>query len=361
MSIYTNLGQRIVDWVPEVVVDWVSPNHKIARIVEKALASVEQAKNEAPKKQWADTATLVLGDLFTLGLFGFNTALTYAPGLSSISSMVWASCICGEIAGAINIAVSLVSFKQAWLAYQAPGMDEKRKIEARRMILDGIFGIALGTVMILLSTSLKVGQLATVAHILSNPLVYPLLFLLSMCLIVKELALRETDFLLKKDFISSLNLNEWEMRLSNGDFTLPDFLNVNEEEKKNLDFHVIAKMSDMETNVGIEAALQITRVWLHTLKQNKEQALQEMTLLKQRAQEWTRTQHLRTLQQGLYGLGIIVSLLSFSPKINPFALNLINNGTLVGANGIALGLDSFDPFKRNTRITVITKEFAEGH
>ena len=200
--------------------------------------------------------------------------------------------------------------------------------------------------LIIVSSTLK----GIVAAALATPGVFPALFIISMLFVVIQLIKKETNLVKYQDIASQLDLDDWKSILQNGNFALPEFFKIDTSRMPSdqLKQHVIDKMQVLQGDMGVEAAVRAYRVWLSTLQKDSDAAAQEIDSLKIEVKKWNRSLHVRSAQQGIYALGILVSLIALSPRVNHTALTAINDAGLALANGIALLMDYFWTFTRNT-------------
>ena len=314
---------------------------KIASVVGRVLEEKEKLMESTPKKDRIDTVVLVTGDVATFGYFALDTITKHISGAKSMLSVKWSLFAFGEIAGALNIAVSVVTLFQAIRAFKN-GLGE----DGWRLLWDAITGILPGVALIIVSSTLK----GIVAAALATPGVFPALFIISMLFVVIQLIKKETNLVKYQDIASQLDLDDWKSRLQNGNFALPEFFKIDTSRMPSdqLKQHVIDKMQVLQGDMGVEAAVRAYRVWLRTLQKDSDAAAQEIDSLKIEVKKWNRSLHVRSAQQGIYALGILVSLIALSPRVNHTALTAINDAGLALANGIALLMDYFWTFTRNT-------------
>jgi len=309
----------------------------ICALVTQTLEAKEKLAKKAPNKHWVDSAVLVGGDIFTVGYFALTTVSKFAPATRTMSGMIWATALCGGIAGVINILVALVSLKHSIQAF-ANG-DKKL---GYRLLWDFVVGLLLGTTLILSATALKIAALGAVGAFLAQPWVYPLLFFVCEIFLVLDLIKRERSVITQSDLAS---------KICNETGKSSPFFDISEElsQAEPAGAVITRKMEQLQAEMGTAAALAAFRLWKAQLEQDLVGAATEMHRLKQEVEAWNHSLHVRSFQQGLYIVGAVLGTgFGISPKV----LDTINTTLTATGNGIALWMDLFWPFKRNTPIVV---------
>lgn len=314
----------------------LSNRHSICSLVTQTLEAKEKLAQEAPNKHWVDSAVLVGGDIFTVSYFSLATVAKFAPATGKMSGMVFATTFCGEVAGVINILVALVSLKHSIQAF----VNGDKKL-GYRLLWDFFVGLLLGTTLILSATALQIAALSATGAFLAQPWVYPLLFVVCEICLVRDLIKREKSIITQSDLASKIcNTAEQHSPF----FEIPKDFSPSQQATA-----IVEKMEQLQADMGTSAALAAFRLWKAQLEKDEVQAATEMHRLKQEVEAWNHSLHVRSFQQGLYIVGTVLGLgLGIPPRI----LDALNTTMTATGNGIALWMDLYWPFKRNTPIVV---------
>src|SRR5258708_3162096 len=133
----------------------VTGTEKITQIMQGVLEAKNAMYQEKKGNIWERyNPILIGGDLFSLGYLTFQGALSLVPKLQ----VGLATLVCGEIAGVINIGVGLVSLKEGLQALK--NGDHRGGV---RLLLDFACFMAIGAIMILNSSAIKIIALGSVA------------------------------------------------------------------------------------------------------------------------------------------------------------------------------------------------------
>src|SRR3989338_342278 len=242
-------------------------NQKLTAAAVRVFEQQTSIYNKKLESKWDRYNPIMIGgDFFTFANLGFSLVKDILPSIASISAVSIASLVCGEIAGAINIGVGLISLKEAVQAFK-----NGNRALGVRMTFDFLFLVAIGVTMILISTALKVAALGAIgAFFAANPWVLPLLFFVISIHIIVELGRKESQILSHTDLGSQFQLDALKEQVNNNHFDLPTpFQDVKESSEQKF----IDKMGQLQAEIGIEAALAAYYLWVSLLQEKKEDAL----------------------------------------------------------------------------------------
>lgn len=178
---------------------------ELTGIVQKVLQKKEENKTEIMKapSTLRDRAILIGGDVFSVAYLAFQGVQAALPAATTISSVVWLSLFCGMVAGAINIGVGIVSFRQMYEAIKCGD-----KALAFRFFFDGIFLILIGAVMICVSLSAKIALGSAITFLATNPYALPALFLIISIPMIYEILKNTSAIWAGIDVASKFKLDE---------------------------------------------------------------------------------------------------------------------------------------------------------
>lgn len=310
---------------------------------------------------------LIGGDLFTMGYLVFEGVKACVPATQAMLGVIISTMICGVVAGVINIGVGLICGKEAIQAFK-----NGDHFLGLRLLLDTIFCIAIGVVMILVSLAAKVAILGGIgAFFAANPWVLPVLFFVITIPLIIEIGCRTSNIWLKKDLASKMHLDEvsellkqktvdWDKLFSLFTNTPFDLKKVIAETDENKALEALSqKMEELQADMGVTAAVASFKLLLQLIEHKQEDALAQMALVKKELSSWNFAQHVRLFQQILYIAAFGGSMAALSPKVNAGAMNATVNFSMAAANAIPLYMDAFWPFKRNTVMVVPKVEVEE--
>jgi hypothetical protein len=219
--------------------------------------------------------------------------------------------------------------------------------------------------MILTPLATKVVALACLTTFFAtNPWVLPLLFFVITIPLLIEIVCRITQIYTKKDTAAELKLNQLSVLLKQEKVDWDAIFGLY---SKNDIFHsemgakneIIARMEKLQSGIGVTVSLEAFRLFEHLLKKDKEGALLQMQALQEKIAEWNKKQHVRLLQQVLFVIAFIVSMVALRVHISPALLVSTENFLMAGANAIPLYMDCCWPFERNTTLVVPKVEVEE--
>lgn len=167
---------------------------------------------------------------------------------------------------------------------------------------------------------------------------------------LKERLLKKIENASKELLAEKIQINELEEWLFENTGTDSSIkAQIKEMKDLGLKLRITKRMEFFQAETGVKVALAAFKVWHAMLENDKEKAKASLNLLKEKVSEWNRKQHVRFTQQILYILGFGLSMGALAPK----AADLMNNldtTAMVGANGVALYMDSCWATERNTPI-----------
>jgi hypothetical protein len=344
-------------------------DQRISRSASSIIAAKERSMKEALETNWHGleykkrNPVFWGGDLLSFGYLGLEGAQTASSYLQSLSGLTIVGSAFGILGGLINIGVGLFSIPEA--------LEASRKddfLNKTRLWLDAICMIGIGIVMLLASIAklaLEVGALGAVGlFFATHPWILPLLLLIVTIPTLWEVGNRVIEIASKKDWGNKLRLDLLQKSLHPEGATairweplrafLCEKLGVLPAyECEDLSAALCNQMNEIEQNIGVEATLPLFRLLKAIGDKNKEEARTEFLNLEREIKAWRRAQTVRLVQQILYVLAFILSMLLLIPGLS-FAgsrtITWIQTAGLVGANGIPLYMDLYWPFKRNTPI-----------
>lgn len=310
---------------------------------------------------------LIGGDLFTTGYLLFEGVKACLPATQTMLGVIISTMVCGVVAGVINIGVGFLCLKEAVQAFK--NGDHFLGI---RLMMDTIFCIAIGVVMILVSLATKVAILGGIgAFFAANPWVLPVLFFIITIPLLVEIGCRTGNIWLKRDLASKMQLDEVSKLLKQDTVdwgnlfrlfqnTPFDLRKVAEQTTESDRLEMLSqKMEELQADMGVTAAVAAFKLLVQLLEHKKEGALAQMDLLNKEISDWNFAQHVRLFQQILYVAAFGGSMAALSPKVNANAMNAAINFSMAGANAIPFYMDTFWPFKRNTVMVVPKVEVEE--
>jgi hypothetical protein len=320
----------------------------VQRVIELKENHVNKAKNNTLDRY---NPILIGGDLFTMAYLIFQGVQTYAH--ISLPLLGLASLVCGVVAGVICVGVAFISLKESIQAFY--NGDTKLGL---RLLLDFIGMLGIGGIMILVPLATKFAALSCVtAFFAANPWVLPVLFFAITIPLLIEISCRVKNIYLKKDLATDLKLDELSKLLKN------DIVNWSQisflYENKN-PFHpkiegakdLIERMEKFQSEMGVTVALEAFKLFESILKGKKEDAISHYEDLQRKISEWNAKQHVRLLQQILFVIAFVLSMVALRVHLPPTIVNSVENFLMAGANAIPLYMDTFWPFERNTTLVV---------
>jgi hypothetical protein len=317
--------------LPETIIAPLEGN-EISRLMQEVITAKEQNVEIALK----DTGnrfspSLIGGDLLNTGYFVLLGLQNLIPAVQHVASIGFATLICGEAGGAINIFVAAISARGATQAYR-----NKDYLLAARLACDAICYFPIGVIMILSSLSSKFAALGCIGAVFAaNPWLMPLLFMLASLPLCYELGVRVLALIKATDLGSKLQDDLAAHSDPKHPFNLASCKNRND---------LGAKMEELQADMGVEAGLEVFK--LLQMIQNKEPLLAQVEKAKAKVKEWNHSLYLRVFQQTLFLAGFVVCMAALC--VQPAVLNATQNFLLAGGNGIAIYMDTAWPFRRNT-------------
>jgi hypothetical protein len=381
--------QTIGDTTPQTAVAHTDSRLlKLIKATTKAKAEERQIaiKNRFTKKSSIfGEAVMAGGDLFSAAYLVLSGVQAAFPVTKTLSAFKIISPVCGIIAGTINISVGAVCIKESMQAFN----NGDKKL-GRRLLIDGIFMIAIGTIMILTSVVVK-GAIA--AFLATHPWLLPVLFFISSIPVLYEISSRVINIWTKQDHTSKMHLSELREEINKDDLDIKaifklyeattekgnELFNFAEFEKmieklenqklsnKNCDPIMTSlkeKIEDFQANMGINNAIESFKLFqllMHLklaegnpekLDKIKPLILKKITKLEKTFAEWNKAQHVRLTQQLLFFVSFIVSMVTLNPNLHSGAIDAADSFAMAGANAIPFAMDIFWPFKRNIPIVV---------
>jgi len=341
--------------------------NKVALVVQKVLDAKEAHVAAALENKWHwSNVVLIGGDVFTTLYLVFQAALSFKASLSAIPAIAVTGLVCGILAGVINTGVGILCGVEGFQAF----LNGDYKL-ASRLALDCLCYTSIGIIMVLAALALKVGALAAVgAFFTAHPWVLPVLFFAASIPLLIELGSRINNVATSKDLGSQLKLNALESQLKGNNI---DWDKINRMYPKRNPFNMqqiegssqkeqILRLSDkmeqLQANIGVEAAVEAFKLLKLLREKNREEALAQIEIVKEKIEEWNRSLYLRMFQQVLYLIGFGLSMGALSSNA-PQLLNGIQSSFLALANGIPFYMDTWWPFKRNTPMVVPKVQLSE--
>ncbi len=279
---------------------------------------------------------MVVSDVLNVGYMGLQGAQYAVPTIAKIPMVFWSTFVCGVLAGGVNIINGLISLHEAW----KDGCDSLLRI---RLFMDGICQISIGAIMLLVSLSVKVAALGMVAAAFANPWILPVLFLIIALPALVELVKRQVQMRCSNDdFMTQSNLKELKNTLE-----IPaTFKNVVRKAE------IIDKMQSIESEWGIDSAIEAMQLWTHLLRNEREQARAAIDRLEVCNSKWRRSLNIRLAEQLLLVGGFGLSMMAMCPRVNSDRVNAANSFSMMGASALPIYPDAAWPTSRSTPIVV---------
>ena len=335
---------------------------------------------------------MIGGDIGNGVYSAFQIAQIVKPALAASSGFTMASCVLGTLGGALNIGVGVYCLTQARQAYKDLTKDGKAFLQEHgyiksfwllmkgdaledvekymRLLWDGIFLIAIGIFMILVSLALKVAVLAGLgAFLAANPYFLPILWFLISVPLLLEVSRNNLRIFRGEDKASQLKFDQLKKELEketvdwekiNQFYAVPNNpFNFEDAKQSQVSSHesdaadkVSDKMQEFQVSMGPEAAIEAMTLKHCLMEQNKEKAVEQIEIVEAKINKWNFAQKVRLLQQILLVLSLVTGLLLLTKSVSTI-FNLITNGLiLLGGGLIPLATDIAWPFKRNIYMVV---------
>lgn len=353
MSIATNYTLPIERKAPVVVPLSQPEDQRLATLMGQIIEQKEAKVGAALKGRVnVSEGILIGGDLFSMGYLGFQGAQILKPSLAAIPAIGFATLVCGEIAGAINIGVALVCLKEAVQAFE-----NGDNALGARLFLDFVTFTAIGLIMILASLATKVAALGCVGALFAtNPWLLPVLFFIASIPIICEIGKRIFNIHTNRDLASQLKGNDLGELIRGKEAKNPYHLRPliemlqTQQDEKEVKAKLSEKMEQLQADMGVAAAIEVFRLMQKKLR--NEEVEEQFERVKKRISEWNQAQYVRFFQQVLFAAAFGVSMAAFLPKINAQRIDAIDTFAMAAGNAVPLYMDIFWPFKRNTPIVV---------
>ncbi len=331
----------------------------ITSFVKKIITSKEENREAKLQNKWERYHPgMLLGDVLTMGYTALVGIQFLRPGLANLG---WISLVCGELGGLINIWVALQEFKECYQAFQ-----NGDTLNGYKMLFDATLFAGIGVLMILVALSQKVVAMGSIAAFFAaTPYLLPLLFFLITLPLLAEISYRVVMIALKQDLASKLDLDtiqqalsssekpDWELLLAPTPFASLYTLCKSDPTHKEIPLLCDTLMEQFQADMGVDAAIEAMRLFQQILADAEISLLQaQIERTQQEIQKWYTAQYTRFSQQMMYVIAFAVSMGALSPNAPADLLNGISNLGLALPNGMALGMDTFWPFKRNIPMIV---------
>jgi hypothetical protein len=317
-------------------------------LVQKALVNTAERYNV-----W-----IVGQDAFNVLDIGFEGVLKCTPSLKTCSKLVFASTICGILAGVLNIAAAIATLKSAKNAGEL-----KDTLSKTRLYMDVLCTFAIGVLMILTSIARELVFLSAVGFFFAaNPYLLPLLFFLITFPTILETSLRLASICRGHDWASKLEWNTLREALFSVDGKSIDWEAIEKlkllekvapetEGAPDLLPKMKAKLDELQADIGVEAAIEAFRL-LKALHEKKKVDVRDAFLkFEAKVKEWRIAQVKRLAEQLLCGIAFGASMGNLAGS--SVSLTAVETGALMSASGISLQMDVWDPFARGSPIVVV--------
>lgn len=332
-----------------------SAEQRVSTLMQSLIEQKNQLKENAAKNRLnASEATLIGGDFFNMGYLVFSGILAAFPSAGNIPAVAGIGFACAEIGGLINIFVALICLKEGIQA-----LKNGDKLTAFRLIVDAVGLAFIGVLMIFASLGAKIAAFSGVTTFLAaNPWLLPVLFLIVTLPTFFEVTSRIKCELTKKDYFSQIDKDHLAQLINGEDRTNPfhmmplikDLKNDPNDETEVFK-KLSSKMEQLQADMGVEGALEAFKMLKDIV--DKKNAKEAFDKVKTEVDKWNRIQKIRMAQQVLYlgAFGLSMGALS-SPFLRGASFQAAQSFAMAGANAIPLGLDIFEPFKRNVPIII---------
>jgi histone H3/H4 len=316
----------------------------VQEILEKKIAHMEACQKARTGSGLGKEVVLVAGDFFTTGELVFAGAKSVAPKINTIAGVAFASLVCGEIAGLINLGVACVSLVEGIRA-----LKNGDKALAARLCLDWLCFSAIAIIMILSSLAIKVAALGSVAAVFAaNPWLMPVLFFIGALPVLAEISGRIAKIATGTDFGSQL------MGKGMQELKAPFLEIMKNTPREQVDDAVRKALSEemekYQASIGVEAAIEAFRMIQRSLK--GEDITEQRRTLAEKIASWNEAQFIRFFQQVLFILSFALGMIALVQKSAALVINTSVNFSMALANLIPLWMDLHWPFKRNAPIVV---------
>jgi hypothetical protein len=306
------------------------------RIEAIAARRKEQLDEALSKPDWKGRC-MVASDILNVGYMGLQGAQFIVTSLATIPAIFWSTFVCGELAGAVNIGMGLLSLREAW-------KEDCDSLLKMRLFIEGMCLVSIGAIMMIVSLAIKLSALGAVAAALANPWILPVLFLIIAIPSLVEVLKRQVQMRSNEDFMSDSNLKALKKHL-----VLPETF-----EKIRTETDIVKKMDSIESKWGINSALEAMQLWSHLLRKEDQLARESIERLETCTSKWKRSQHVRLFEQmlllGAFGLSVV----ALNPALSSDRIDAVNSFAVMGANGVAVYPDAAWPTMRNTPIIIPT-------
>jgi hypothetical protein len=357
MSVATHYSLPSSTAASGVVVPLLDPTDKklstlMGEIIQHKANKIREALKDRTGAKLHKEVILIGGDVFNVGFLAFQGAQILKPSLATIPAVSLATFICGEIAGAINIGVSLVCLGEAIDAFK-----NGDKLLGGRLLLDFIELLAIGIIMILISLSTKVAALGAIGSFFAAfPWILPTIFFVAAIPIIYEISVRIFNMHTNRDLGSQLknpNVNLKALIRGNDEknpFHMEPVVHMLREGKEvEAKAKLKEKMERFQSDMGAIAALEAFKLLQQTL--NNEKTEDQLKEVRKRISEWNNAQYVRLFEQVLFAAAFGVSMAALGTNTHSQTLEAAETFTLAAGNAVPAYMDIFWPFKRNIPIT----------
>lgn len=367
---------------PSTAGDFLVPQSNVQQRIDRCVSPILQKKQhqttEALNASWGGfqykkrNPVFWGGDLLTFGYLALDGAQAASSSLKALSGLTIVGGIFGILAGLINIGVGICSIPEA--------LEASRKndiLNKTRLWMDVTCMLAIGLVMILASIAkllVEVGIFGAMGlFFASNPWFLLLLFFVITLPTLLEVSHRVVEICRGKDWGSKLALPklhqmlhppennpiDWERLrafLCDRLELLPNF------EQEDLSKTIADRANEIEHNIGVEATLPLLKLLKAINSQNANEARDAFLELEKEVRAWYKAQAIRFTQQIFYVLAFVLSMGLLKPNLSRVSFIVLTGAetaVAAGANAIALYMDLYWPFKRNTPIILSKVEESE--
>lgn len=324
---------------------------------------------------------LIAGDVFTVGYLGFQGIQSFSPTLAASKAAINVNFVCGIIGGVINIGVGFYCLYEGIKEWQREGHLNAKAI--RLIFFDFPALLGLGAIMICTSLALKSAAFAGIgAFFAANPWLMMVFFLMLTGPLIVELKEDKQKY---KELVSGLQLQTLkdlvEKSNTEGLRAFVENLFTNSEsplyleslsekiESINIRRELSVKMENLQEKVEVEAAIEIFKLSQILLdlcisdgfsdEVRRTQILgQQLEKTEKELAARNRALNTRIAQQVVYIIGSFITVGALCCQGNTAnRLNGLVSFISMVANGIALYMDTFWPFNRNTPVVIKAVSF----